>query len=255
MSAGPGRGTGVDLIRIAAVGDTHVVEGVRGLRGGLADLAGEADILLLAGDLTNAGTRAEGDLLQEELRGVAVPMVAVLGNHDLDSGEGDSIAGLLRGIGVRVLDGDATVLEVRGVRVGIAGMKGTGGGFDTAVPMPDEVVESSSGIVESTRSVERLRSALEGLDTDVRIALTHYAPVPDTLRGEPPEIWEHLGSRLLGAAIDAGGARLAVHGHAHRGGERGVTPGGCPVRNVAQAVIRRPYATCTLSAAGVLLAG
>jgi Icc-related predicted phosphoesterase len=132
-------------------------------------------------------------------------------------------------------------------------MKGFGGGFDTTAPMPAQVVETSSGIVESTRSVERLCAALEDLDSDLRIALTHYAPVPDTLHGEPPEIWVHLGTYLLAAVIDAGGANLAMHGHAHRGSERGRTPAGCPVRNVAQPVIRRPYAVYTISRTGALL--
>jgi len=51
----------------------------------------------------------------------------------------------------------------------------------------------------------------------LRVALTHYAPVPDTLAGEPPEIYRYLGSDLLGQAIDAAGADLAIHGHAHFG--------------------------------------
>jgi Icc-related predicted phosphoesterase len=134
----------------------------------------------------------------------------------------------------------------------VAGIKGTGGGFD-ATATPRTVTERSSGIVESTGSVHRLLPALRGLDTDVRIALTHYAPVADTLVGERPEIWQNLGTHLLGAVIDAGGAHLAVHGHAHRGTEHGRTAAGCPVRNVAQPVIRRPYALYTLSRAGALL--
>jgi Icc-related predicted phosphoesterase len=76
---------------------------------------------------------------------------------------------------------------------------------------------------------------------DVRIALTHYSPVEDTLRGERLEIYPFLGSYLLAEAIDRVGADLAIHGHAHAGSERGVTPGGVPVRNVAQPVLRRAY--------------
>ena len=79
------------------------------------------------------------------------------------------------------------------------------------------------------------------LDCDVRVALTHYAPVPDTLVGEPLEIYPFLGSYLLGQAIDSAPTALAVHGHAHAGTERGTTPGGVRVRNVAHPVIRQAY--------------
>ena len=239
---------------IAALGDPHVREAVRGrLRTGLAGVGSHAGLLLLAGDLTNAGTREEAELLREELVGLDLPSIAVLGNHDLDSGEGQRIVEVLRDLGIHVLDGDGVVIETGGVRVGVAGMKGFGGGFDTTAQMPTEVVEDSSGIVESTASVARLGQALEALDADVRIALTHYAPVPDTLVGEPPVIWVHLGSRLLGEVIDAAGAQLAIHGHAHRGSERGSTAAGCPVRNVAQHVLGRPYAVYALTADGILL--
>lgn len=238
---------------IAALGDPHVREAVRGrLRTGLAGVGSHAGLLLLAGDLTDAGTREEAELLREELVGLDLPAIAVLGNHDLDSGEGQRIVEVLRDLGIHVLDGDGVVVETGGLRVGVAGMKGFGGGFDTTAQMPTEVVEDSSGIVESTASVERLGRALESLDADVRIALTHYAPVPDTLVGEPPVIWVHLGSRLLGEVIDAA-AHLAIHGHAHRGSERGTTSAGCPVRNVAQHVLGRPYAVYTLTADGTLL--
>jgi Icc-related predicted phosphoesterase len=158
---------------------------------------------------------------------------------------------MLRAAGVHVLEGSAVTVDVGGLRVGVAGIKGVGGGFDPGAT-PRTVTETSSGLVESTESVHRLVPALRSLDTGVRIALTHYAPVPDTLVGEPPEIWEHLGTHLLGAAIDAGGAHLAVHGHAHHGTEQGRTSAGCPVRNVAQPVIRRPYAVYTLSPTGTL---
>jgi Icc-related predicted phosphoesterase len=243
------------LVRVAALGDPHVVPGIRGrLASALAALAGDADLLLLAGDLTNAGRPAEIEALCTELADLDRPAVAVLGNHDHDSGEGDRLAAGLRAVGVHVVEAGGVSFDVRGVRVGVAGLKGTGGGFETGVPVPEEVVERSSGVVERTDSVCRLEAALRGLDADVRIALTHYAPAPGTLAGEPPELWAHLGSRLLGAAVDAGGAHLAVHGHAHFGTERGTTPGGCPVRNVAQPVIGRPYAVYTLSAAtGALL--
>ena len=79
------------------------------------------------------------------------------------------------------------------------------------------------------------------LDTDVKVALLHYAPCPDTLNGERLEIYPFLGCYLLGEAVDRGGATLTVHGHAHRGTERGLTAGGHHVRNVAQPVIGHAY--------------
>jgi len=64
------------------------------------------------------------------------------------------------------------------------------------------------------------------------------------------EIYPFLGSYLLGEAIDGAGADLILHGHAHRGMERGVTLGGIPVRNVARPVIQRAYNVYCLSSDG-----
>jgi Icc-related predicted phosphoesterase len=89
---------------------------------------------------------------------------------------------------------------------------------------------------------DALSRELASLATDVRVALTHYSPVEGTLRGERLEIYPFLGSYLLAEAIDAAGADLAVHGHAHGGTERAVTAGGVHVRNVAQPVLRRACA-------------
>jgi Icc-related predicted phosphoesterase len=239
-------------VRVAALGDTHMTISTAGrLRGALAGVAGDADLLLLAGDLTNDGRLEEAGLVCAELDGLGLPVLAVLGNHDEDSGEGERIAGMLCGVGVEVLEGTGVVLVVGGVRVGVAGVKGTGGGFDPSAT-PATVTEGSSGIVHRPASVDRLATALGELDADVRIALTHYAPTSDTVVGEPERLWWNLGSHLLGAAVDAGGAHLAVHGHAHYGTEEGWTAGGCPVRNVARRVIRRPYAVYALSATGSL---
>ena len=218
----------------------------------LAGVADHADLLLLAGDLTNDGRIDEAEMVCAELGGLDLPMVAVLGNHDHDSGHGERVVEMLRSAGVEVLEGTGVVLEVGGVRVGVAGLKGTGGGFDVDAT-PETVTERSSGLVLRPASVERLAPLLRALDADVRIALVHYSPTPDTLVGEPERIWGNLGNHLLGAAVDAGGAHLAVHGHAHHGTEEGRTAGGCPVRNVARWVLGRPYAVYTLSCAGALM--
>jgi Icc-related predicted phosphoesterase len=71
--------------------------------------------------------------------------------------------------------------------------------------------------------------------------LLHYAPIRATIDGEPREIFPWLGSSLLCEAIDRAGVDLVLHGHAHHGVERGVTPRGIPVRNVAQPVIGCAY--------------
>jgi len=240
------------VVRVAAVADLHVRAGVAGrFRQTLGDLARVADLLLLAGDLTNAGLLTEGALLCEQLCGLPVPVVAVLGNHDHDDGYGAQIADMLRDVGVRVLDGDAVVLNVAGVRVGIGGVQGSGGGFPHEAggpPGADETGSLSERLRRGPAEAQRLREAMAGLRCDLRIALTHFSPVVETLRGEPVDIYPALGSHALAEAIDDVRANLAVHGHAHLGTEHGTTPGGVPVRNVAQPVLRRPYAIYPTSA-------
>ncbi|HVL80362.1 MAG TPA: metallophosphoesterase family protein, partial [Actinomycetota bacterium] len=96
--------------------------------------------------------------------------------------------------------------------------------------------------VRHTRDIaNRLERRLRALRTDVRVALLHFSPVPDTLAGERLEIYPFLGSYLLAEAVDRAGCDLVLHGHAHVGTERGVTPGGVHVRNVSQPVIRAAY--------------
>jgi len=201
-----------------------------------------ADVLLLAGDLTRRGTEAELEVLLEELGGVPVPQVAVLGNHDFESDRSDTLVKLLEHAGVDVLEGTAAVVPVDGETLGIAGTKGFGGGFAGACGSDFGEPEMKAFVRHTRALADALGRALRSLDTDARIALTHYAPVKDTLSGERPEIAPFLGSYLLGEAIDGAGADLAVHGHAHNGVEKGVTPGGVPVRNVALPVIKAAYA-------------
>jgi Icc-related predicted phosphoesterase len=210
----------------------------------LRTLPGLADLLVLAGDLTNGGTLAEAEMLYDEVRDLPLPVVAVLGNHDHDEGHGDAIVSSLESAGIRVLDGAALTVLVDGARVGVAGVMGGGGGFpdygtsDTEVQSPEDPDRMRRGPVDA----KRLRSALDTLEADIKLALTHFAPVPDTLAGEPVEIFPGLGCHLLAEAIDGAGADFAIHGHAHGGSEHGKTPGGVPVRNVAYPVLRRPYA-------------
>ncbi|MGM1061863.1 metallophosphoesterase family protein [Saccharothrix sp. Mg75] len=230
------------MIRIAAVGDVHLGEDARGrMRPALEQLGDCADVLLLAGDLTRHGTVEEARVVADEFGGLPVPVVAVLGNHDYHGDKPVEITQVLRDAGLHVLEGETATFQVDGHSLGVAGVKGFGGGFagkcGSAFGEPEmkAFINHTSGIADS------LRSALGSLDTDVKVALTHFAPVPDTLRGEPPEIYPFLGSYLLGEAIDATGTDLAVHGHAHFGTEHGMTPGGVRVRNVAQPILRQAY--------------
>ncbi|MFE4961702.1 metallophosphoesterase [Streptomyces sp. NPDC056660] len=229
------------MTRVAAVGDIHMAPDSQGtLRAAFETLPRCADVLLLAGDLTRHGTPEEARVVAREIKDLGVPVVAVLGNHDHHDNRPDEVASLLREAGAHVLDGEATVVTGGGLRIGVAGTKGFGGGFvgrcagEFGEPVMKEFVRYSR------RHADGLRTALEelhGRECDVRIALTHFAPVPDTLAGEPPEIYPFLGSYLLAEAIDTAGADLAVHGHAHAGTEHGMTAGGVKVRNVAQPVI------------------
>jgi Icc-related predicted phosphoesterase len=231
------------VINVAAVGDVHVGRDMSGvLREQLATVSEHADVLLLAGDLTKAGLPEEAAMLAEEIRGVGVPTIAVLGNHDHHSDRQAEVGTILTDIGVIVLEGDATIVDTPGGTLGVAGVKGFGGGFAGASGSAFGEREMKSFIEHTQDRADALQAALASLEPDVKIALMHYSPVRDTLAGEPPEIFPFLGSYLLAEAVDRGGADLAIHGHAHRGREHGVTAGGVHVRNVAQTVIRQAYA-------------
>ncbi|MGF7235380.1 MAG: metallophosphoesterase family protein, partial [Frankia sp.] len=146
--------------------------------------------------------------------------------------------------------GDAVSIDVRGTTVGIGGGKGFGGGFAKMAAASfgePEMKAFADHAAERAASLGTALSAHAMRAADVRVALVHYAPVPATLAGEPPELFPWLGSHLLAEAIDAaGGIALAVHGHAHYGSEQGVTPGGTPVRNVARPVVGGAYAVYTV---------
>jgi Icc-related predicted phosphoesterase len=238
------------MIRVAAVGDLHVGPDVRGhYRERLTGIADRADLLLVAGDLTRHGTVAEGRIAAEELRDIGVPVITVLGNHDYHSDVELEIAQVLTDAGVTVLEGSGTVVRCDGTRIGVAGGKGFGGGFagHCASDFGEPEMKAFVGYTKSFAT--RLRGSLTSLDADVRICLTHYSPVKDTLAGEPPEIYPFLGSYLMAEAIDESDVDLAVHGHAHRGTEKGVTPGGVRVRNVALPVIQQAYVVYRLPGA------
>lgn len=230
------------MIRIAAVGDVHYDHQSRPeMREHFAALSDHADLLLIAGDLTQTGAISEAEALARDLEVVTVPVFSVLGNHDFHSNRSQEIRGVLGSVGVNVLEGDVAKVEVRKRSVGIAGLKGFGGGFFGACVTEFGERETKAFAAHSRLQAEVLRKSLLSLDTEYRFALLHFSPIESTLLGEKREIYPFLGSYLLGEAIDSAGADGAFHGHAHMGVERGSTRGGVPVRNVAQTVIRQAY--------------
>ncbi|MFF5208687.1 metallophosphoesterase [Streptosporangium sp. NPDC000396] len=229
-------------LRIAAVGDVHLDESLRGrYREQLRDIDRHADVLLLAGDLTRHGTLEEAQVVADEFRDLPIPVVAVLGNHDHHSDLPAEIATLLSDAGIKVLHDDAAVLDIDGVRLGVVGGKGFGGGYAGKCASDFGEREIKAFVEHTKRIADRWRVALKELQADRRIVLSHYSPVKDTLEGEPLEIYPFLGSYLLAEAVDAEGADLIIHGHAHAGKEKGITPGGIRVRNVALPVLGRAY--------------
>ena len=231
--------------------DVHYARDSTGaLRGHLEQLDDRADVLLIAGDLTRHGYADEAAVLARDLEVVGVPVVAVLGNHDYHSGEEKAITDVMAEAGVQVLEGDATVVEVGRHTLGIAGIKGFGGGFAGACGSDFGEPEMKAFVRHTKQLAGRLSETLAGLRADYRVALLHYAPIEATLEGERLEIYPFLGSYFLAEAIDQLGVDLVLHGHAHKGSDKGVTPGGSRVRNVALSVIGRPYSLFCLGGDG-----
>ncbi len=231
------------MIRVAAVGDLHAGPDSAGtIRPRFEGIRERADVLLLAGDLTRRGTPEEARILGEELADASVPVIAVLGNHDHHSDQQDELRRELERWGVTVLEGETTTIAVGGTTLGVAGTKGFGGGFAGACATPFGEAQMKAFVGHTELVAASLESSLRKIeDADERVALLHYAPIEGTLSGERLEIYPFLGSYLLAEAIDRVGADVVFHGHAHRGTEKGATPGGIHVRNVAEHVIGHAY--------------
>ncbi len=241
------------MIRLAAVADLHAGRDAReALATHFAGLAAEADLLLLAGDLTRSGKPEEAEALGSVLREAGVPVVAVLGNVDFDAEQAASIVTVMRESGVHMLDRSSVVLDVGEEKVAIAGVKGFGGGFGAALAEVTGEPEMRAWVQYAEDEADALEGVLTSMVGDIRLALLHYAPITDTVTGERLERYAFAGNSMLGAAIDRAGADLVLHGHIHRGSPAGRTPGGIPVRNVAQQVIREPYALFTIERADEL---
>jgi len=224
-----------DVIRVAAVGDTHVPRaGHAGLQPMLAAAAAAADVLVLCGDITDYGLPEEARIVATALQQtVRIPVVAVLGNHDFESGNADEVKKILVDVGVILLDGDAQ--EVAGI--GFAGVKGFAGGFGprALAPWGEDIIKNF--VHEAVNEALKLESALARLRTLHRVAVLHYAPILGTVSGEPPEIYPFLGSSRLEDPLNRYPVSAVFHGHAHRGSLEGKTREGAPVYNVAMPLL------------------
>ncbi len=220
-------------MRIAAVADLHFSPQVHDkVRENMNRVRDDADVLVLGGDLTNFGRPEEMDSLLNVLVRLRIPTISVLGNHDYESGKAVELMKMMTEAGVKVLDG--TAYERDGV--GFAGTKGFPGGFGrgalTAFGEPEVKAFVQAAIDEALK----LERALSQLRTQKRVVVLHYAPIGDTVKGEPQEIYPYLGSSRLAEVVDRHGADLVLHGHAHAGSPEGKTTAGCPVYNVAMAI-------------------
>jgi Icc-related predicted phosphoesterase len=233
---------------VAAIGDLHVREdSERRYRDLFAEISEVADVLVLAGDLTDFGKTGEAEMLAEDLRACTIPAVGVLGNHDFETGHPDAVVEIMRQAGVTMLDDQATMID----GVGFAGVKGFIGGFGRGELGAFGEQAIKVFVDESLNEARKLENQLRTLRTDRIMAVLHYAPIAATVEGEPLEIFPFLGSSRLADAVDRfDNVKAVVHGHAHRGAFRGETPKGVPVYNVAQFVVQeaegRPYALIEL---------
>ena len=221
-------------IRIAAVADVHVKENDKGKWVDyFKDISRNADVLVICGDLTDTGDEMEAQVLAEELKACAIPVVGVLGNHDHEKGRHKLIRKILQNDNVHILDGEGIVVK----GVGFAGIKGFGGGFDNHMlsmfgegAMKAFVQEAVDEALHLERALARLEQDHEGIK---KVAVLHYAPIAETVRGEPEVIFPFLGSSRLAEPLDRRKVSVAFHGHAHAGKLEGTTTSGVKVYNVA----------------------
>ena len=224
------------VIRVAAVSDIHYSKASQGaLQPLFAEITERADILVLAGDLTDFGLAEEARILAKDLTSsLRIPAVGVLGNHDFEAGEEKEIAEILGDSGVRILDGDT--YEVHGV--GFAGVRGFCGGFGRGAlgAWGESVIKAF--VHEAINEALKLEAALARLRTPHRVAIIHYAPIRETVEGEPLEIYPFLGSSRLEEPLSRFDVTAVFHGHAHKGSLEARTAHGIPVYNVSLPLLK-----------------
>lgn len=226
--------------RIAAVADIHVKTGDKGkLSDYFRDISKNADILLIGGDLTDTGDEVEAQVLSEELNNCNIPVVCVLGNHDYEKGRHKLIRQIVQNENVHVLDGEAVVIG----NVGIAGVKGFGGGFDNHMLSMFGEEGMKAFVKEAVNESLNLDRALNRLDQEYddlkKIVLMHYAPVKNTIIGEPEQIFPFLGCSRLAEPLARQEIAAVFHGHAHKGILEGETQNGIKVYNVARPILQK----------------
>jgi Icc-related predicted phosphoesterase len=227
-----------DTIRVAAVSDLHYGRaGIAPVLPLIAKATAEADVLVLCGDLTDHGLPEEARALAKELAGFQIPMIAVLGNHDYESGKVDELKTIFNECRIRILDGDA--LEVRGV--GFAGIKGFCGGFGRRALGPWGEQSIKDFVKEALDEALKLETALSKLRASRRVAVLHYSPIQATVEGEPLEIYPFLGSSRLEEPLNRYPVDVVFHGHAHHGAPEGRTMNGTPVYNVSYTLLQHSY--------------
>lgn len=228
-------------MRIAATADIHFSpQSYDRIREPLSRVREDADVLVIAGDLTNYGKAEEMHSLLNALVRLRIPIIAVLGNHDYESGQEQELMKMMTTEGIKVLDGSSYERD----GVGFAGTKGFIGGFGRGVLTAFGEREIKAFVQASIDETMKLERALSMLRTEKVVIVTHYAPISETVRGEPVEIWPYLGSSRLAEVIDRHGAALAVHGHAHHGQPDGKTTAGVPVHNVALSLLLAQKPPC-----------
>ena len=223
-------------MRIAATADLHFsAQTYTNIQEQFVRVRDEADLLLIAGDLTNYGQPSEMEMLLNALVRLRIPTVAVLGNHDYEGGQEAELQRMMAAAGIKVLDG--TGYERDGV--GFAGTKGFVGGFGRGVLTAFGEREIKAFVQVAIDEAVKLERAMSQLRTNKRIVVLHYSPIASTVMGEAPEIFPFLGTSRLAEVVDRHGADLVLHGHAHRGTLDGKTTAGIPVHNVAITLLQQ----------------
>lgn len=225
-------------MRIAAVADIHVTDADKNKwTDYFKEISRSADVLIICGDLTNTGDESEAKVLCDELKACSIPVVAVLGNHDYEKGRQKLIRQTLQNENVHILDGEAVVIG----EVGFAGVKGFGGGFDNYMlsmfgegAMKAFVQEAVDEALHLDRALARIDQQHEHLK---KVAIMHYAPLLETVIGEPEPIYPFLGSSRLAEPLIRRQVTAVFHGHAHMGKLEGTLTGGVRVFNVAKPVL------------------
>lgn len=237
--------TSPEKVRIAAVADIHVRETDKGKWATcFRNISEQADVLLICGDLTDTGDEGEATLLVEELKACTIPIVAVLGNHDYEKARHKLIRQVMQNAEVNMLDGEAVIIH----GIGFAGVKGFGGGFDNYMLSMFGESAMKAFVQEAVDETLRLDRALARLDQEhgkiKKIALMHYSPIKDTIKGEPEVIYPFLGSSRLAEPLTRRNVIAAFHGHAHAGVLEGQTNNGVKVFNVAFPILQKAGYEC-----------